>query len=104
MNTSDDQPPSADLPSKSLKNTINKLQNKYELLEYVEQITAFNSYHLSDITDELKNRLMLQGLDENDLREIHEYLKITFDGDLMKTENRKLSQKRAHDISAFLNI
>ncbi|MFC1810858.1 hypothetical protein ACFLZH_05135 [Patescibacteria group bacterium] len=103
MNTTDDQPPPVDLPSGNLKEVIKKLQNKHELLEYVEQLTAFNAHHLLDVTEELRERLLLQGLDENDLREVHEYLKVTFDGDLMKSEDRKLTQKRARDLTGFLN-
>jgi len=104
MNKADDQPPPADLPSPSLKKVISKLQNKHELLEYIEQLTAFHAQHLSDVVEEMRERLLLQGLDEDDLHEIHEFLQVTFDGNLMKTEDKKLSQKRARDFSAFLNI
>jgi len=104
MNTTDDQPPPADLPSGSLKIAIDKLQNKHELLEYVEQLTAFNAQHLSDVTEELRERLLLQGLDEDDLHDIHEFLKVTFDGDLMKSEDRAITQRKARALSYFLNI
>jgi hypothetical protein len=104
MHTTDDQPPSSEPPSPSLKETIAKLDNKYELQEYAMQLSSFNAYHLSNIADDLKERLMLQGLDENDLRNIHEYLGITFDGELVKYTDKKFTEERAHNLSAFLNI
>ncbi len=105
MKSKDDQPNASDLPpSTKLQNIIKKLHNPHELYEYIEQLTAFNEPHLADITAELRNGLMLQGLDQNDLHEIHEFLKITFDGDIIKLENKNLSQKRAREFSAFLNI
>lgn len=105
MKSKDDQSSVSDLPpSTKLKEVIKKLQNPHELHEYIEQLTAFNAHHLSDITTEIRHKLMLQGLDEDDLHEIHEFLKITFDGEIMKLEDRKLSQKRAREFTAFLNI
>ncbi len=104
MHTTDDQPPSSEPPSPSLKETIAKLDNKYELHEYAVQLAAFNAYHLSDIINELKQRLMLQGLDEDDLFNIHEYLGISFDGDLIKSSDKLLTQKRVHELTSFLNI
>ncbi len=103
MSTPDDIPPSPIRSSRNLKKIIEKLQNKHELQEYVEQLTAFNAYHLTDVAEEMRQNLMLHGLDEDDLYEIHEYLMVSFDGDLMKTENQKLTQDRADDLSGMIS-
>lgn len=96
MSTPDDIPPSP-------IQIIDKLQNKHDLLEYVEQLTAFNAHHLTDVAEEMRQNLMLQGLDEEDLHEIHEFLHVSFDGDLMKTEDRKLTQDRADNLSVMIS-
>lgn len=103
MSIPDDLPPSPTRSSRTVKKIIEKLQNKHELLEYVEQLTAFNAYHLTDIAEKMRQNLMLQGLDEEDLHDIHEFLLVSFDGDLMKTENRKLTQKRADDLYGLIS-
>ena len=103
MSIPDDLPPSPIRSSQTIRQIIRKLQNKHELQEYVEQLTAFHAYHLTDIIDEMRQNLMLQGLDEEDLHNIHEFLMVSFDGDLMKTENQKLTQKRAIKLSGLIN-
>lgn len=104
MSIPDDIPPSPIRSSRNLKEIIDKLQNKHELQEYVEQLTAFNAYHLTDIAEEMRQNLMLQGLDEEDLHDIHEYLLVSFDGELMKTEDRKLTEKRANTLNDMISI
>ena len=103
MSIPDDLPPSPIRSSRNLKEIIKKLQNKHELHEYVEQLTAFNAHHLTDVVEEMRKNLMLQGLDEEDLYEIHEYLLVSFDGELMKTEDRKMTQDRANDLLEMIN-
>lgn len=103
MSIPDDLPPSPLRSSRNLKEIIEKLQNKHELHEYVEQLTAFNAHHLTDVVEEMRENLMLQGLDEEDLHKIHEYLLVSFDGDLMKTENRKITQDRAIDLLGMIS-
>jgi hypothetical protein len=104
MSTPDDLPPSAIRSSRNIHKIIDKLQNKHQLKDYIEQLTAFNAHHLTDITEEMRHNLLLQGLDENDLHEIHEFLLISFDGDLMKTENQDQTEKRATELNGLINI
>lgn len=103
MSTPDDLPPSPTRSSRNIKKIIDKLQNKHQLKDYINQLTAFNAHHLTDITEEMRHNLLLQGLDENDLHQIHEFLLITFDGDLMKTENREETEKRAIKLNGLIN-
>lgn len=104
MSTSDDLPPSAIRSSRNIQKIIEKLQNKYQLKDYIDQLAAFNSHHLKEIADNLRHELQLQGLDDDDLYEIHEFLLITFDGDIMKTENKKETEKRAKELNELINI
>ncbi|MFC1600183.1 hypothetical protein ACFL3T_04105 [Patescibacteria group bacterium] len=103
MSIPDDLPPSATRSSRTVQKVIGKLQNKHELQEYIEQLTAFNAHHLTHVTEEMRHNLKLQGLDEEDLHEIHEFLLVSFDGDLMKTEDRKLTEERAHELSGLIS-
>ena len=104
MSIPDDIPPSPIRSSRNIQQIIAKLQNKHELQEYVEQLTAFNAHHLTDVAEEMRQNLMLQGLDEEDLHDIHEFLLVSFDGELMKTEDRQLTEERAHELSGLISI
>lgn len=104
MIKADDQPPSPVSAPNTLKQAISKLDNKHELLEYVEHLTSFNAHHLFDVTNDLRQRLMLQGLDEDDMRSIHDYLEIEFDGDLIKTDNKEVTLKKADLLNKLIRI
>ena len=106
MSISDDTPPSDDFPpparlTKTVKAIVSKLNSKNELIEYLDHISAYNSYHLSDLTQELQERLLLQGLDEDDIYALHEFLAINFDNGLLYTTNRKTTEKRADILKKY---
>jgi len=103
MSTPDDLPPSTIRSSRTIPKIIEKLQNKHELLDYIEQLVAFNAHHLTDVAEEMRHNLKLQGLDEEDLHEIHEFLKVSFDGELMKAEDKKLTEKRAEELTQIIH-
>jgi hypothetical protein len=113
MSTTDDKPPSDDDPPpdsppdpdnlpKNLTRVIQKLSNTYELRDYVQHLAVYHAHDLTDEAIELKQRLLLQGLDDDDLYAIHEFLKITFDGDLMKIADRSMTENRAQKLGVFL--
>lgn len=107
MSTTDDNPPSDDQPppiriSRDVKRVIGKLTNSYELRDYAFHIAAYHAQHLTDEAAEYRRRLLLQGLDEDDLFTIHEFLNIKFDGELMKMSDKKLTEKRAEILESFI--
>ena len=107
MSTTDDKPPSDDDPPpdnipKNLTRVIQKLSNTYELRDYVQHLAVYHAHDLMHEATELKQRLLLQGLDDDDLYVIHEFLKITFDGDLMKIADRSMTENRAQKLGVFL--
>lgn len=99
---SDEDPPSKNLPE-ALEKAIKKLTDKYELHDYVQHLTAYHTHHLTNETSTFKDRLLLQGLDNNDMYAIHNFLNITFDGELMKMANQSLTEKRAKTLKIFLD-
>ena len=101
MSTTDDQPPSDEDPPtvnipRNLTRVIRKLSNAYELHDYVKHLAFYNAHNFEDEAAELKHRLLLQGLDDNDMYTIHDYLKVDFDGELMKIADQKKTEKRAN--------
>lgn len=95
MSTSDDIPPSEsdDFPP-PVREVVDKLDNKNELSEYLNHLSAYHTHHLSDLTQELQERLLLQGLDEDDLYNLHEFLAVEFENGLLRTGNKKLTETR----------
>ena len=103
MSIPDDQPPPSS-PSKGVENAIHKLQNKLELADYMNHLVYLKTNQLSEVTEEMQEKLMLQGLDEDDLYHIHDFLEVSFDGELIKTPNEEISKKRLIQLSKLLNI
>ncbi|MFC1656143.1 hypothetical protein ACFL3C_04705 [Patescibacteria group bacterium] len=108
MSTTDDNPTSDDKPppnlgiSRDVKRVIRKLSDSYELRDYAFHIAAYHAQHLTDEAAGFRNRLLLQGLDEEDLFTIHEFLNIKFDGELMKMYDKNLTEQRAEMLGSFI--
>ncbi|MBA4337138.1 hypothetical protein C0416_05215 [bacterium] len=105
--------PSADLPSpndspppraltKRVKKAIEKLRNKNELSEYLSHISTCHTYHLSELTSELQEKLLLQGLDQDDIYDLHNFLAIEFENGLLKTLDKEVTEARAALIQEYL--
>lgn len=101
MSTTEDQPP-PELISPDLKQAIKKLSNKYELQDYVCHLTSYHAQHLTDEFLLLKERLLLQGLDDDDLHLLHDFLQVKFDGELMKMADKNLTKKQAVKLDQYL--
>lgn len=101
MSTSDDIPPSDDFPP-PIKQTVAKLSNKNDLEEYLNHISAHHTHHLSDLTHELQERLLLQGLDEDDLFDIHEYVAVIFENGMLQTHDKLLTEKKVKQLQQYL--
>lgn len=107
MSISDDLPPSDDSPPpktliQPIKDTLGKLENKNELSEYLDHLSAYHTHHLSDLTRALQEKLMLQGLDEDDLFHLHNFLAIEFENGFLNTANKELTEKRAVLLQKYL--
>ena len=96
MSIPDDKPPSDKPPS--IKKIIEKLSDKHGLKDYAEHLV----FYQDEETNRFKELLLLQGLDEDDMFTIHEFLNITFDGDIIKIHNRKLTEKRTKQLIGLL--
>ena len=107
MSTPDDQPPSDQPPPKKttihVKRVIGKLTSKYELSDYVRHLVFYDGeQHLVDEATRLREGLLLQGLDEEDLFDIHEFLHIKFDGNIMKIANKGITERRTRELEKYL--
>lgn len=98
---SDDKPPSEGI-SRNLKHVIQKLSDGYQLRDYAFHISSYHTQHLTEEAAQFRKRLLLQGLDEDDLFIIHEFLNIKFDGELMKMSDKKLTEQRAETLGSFI--
>ena len=92
MSASDDIPPSDDFPP-PIKQSIDKLSNKDDLIRYLDHLSASHTHHLSDLTHELQERLLLQGFNENDFFHLHEFLAVEFENGLLRANNENLTKK-----------
>ncbi len=87
MSISDDIPPSDDVPP-SIKKTLGKINDINGFNNYLDHILAYHTHHLSNLTHELQERLMLQGLDYNDLYTLHQFLEINLDNGIIESYKR----------------
>jgi len=101
MSISDDIPPSDDFPP-PMKKAIDKISNKSGLNNYLTHLSAYQSYHLLDLTRELQEGLLLQGLDQNDLYSLHEFLAIEFDNGFIKTNDKELTKRQVKLLQKYL--
>lgn len=100
----EDKPPPLGIREKNnIKHIVNKLSNRYELSDYATHLIIYRAHHLTEEIENLKQQLLLQGLDEEDLHMIHEFLGIEFEGEICKILNRIHSEKRLKSLLGFLN-
>jgi len=107
MSSSADLPSPNDFPPpraliKRVKIIIEKLKNKTELSQYLTHVSACHTYHLSDLTSELQEKLFLQGIDHSDLYDIHTFLAVEFENGLLKTLDEKITKARATLMRKYL--
>lgn len=99
MSTPDDIPPS----TVQVKRVLRKLTSKYELSDYIRHLVFYDEeQHLADESKRLRERLLLQGLDDEDLYDIYEFLQIKFDGELMKIANKAITERRTRQLEVYL--
>ena len=101
MSTSDDLPPSDDFPP-PIKQTVDKLDNTIDLGQYLDHLSAHHTHHLSDLTQDLQERLLLQGLDENDLFDLHKFVAVEFENGLLRAGDQNLTEKRVEQLQKHL--
>lgn len=99
MSISDDIPPSDDFPPPrflphSVQKTLSKISNSNEFSDYLNHICTYHAYHLDDLTHELQERLMLQGINENDLFSLHAFLGVEYENGILTSKNPDLTKTR----------
>lgn len=97
MSISDDIPPSDDFPPPrplpySVEKTLSKISNVNEFSDYLNHVCAYHAYHLEDTTRELQERLMLQGLDEDDLFILHSFLGVEYENGILTSKNPDITK------------
>ncbi|MCD6109730.1 hypothetical protein J7J83_03155 [bacterium] len=101
MSISDDIPPSDDVPP-SIKKTLSKINDINGFNNYLDHLLAYHTHHLSNLTHELQERLMLQGLDYNDLYTLHQFLEINLDNGIIESNNKDLTRERTATLKQYL--
>ena len=102
MNTTDEPPP-PDSISPEIVRIVRKISNRKSFTDYLQHIASAHANQYFDILSELKNQLLLDGLDDEDIHVLHQFIKINFDGDLIKIADLDSTKTQAQKLYTFVD-